>query len=50
MYVCEPCVYSDHRGQKMGWDPLDLELQVVVSEHVSAGYKTQVLSRSALHC
>lgn len=37
VYLCIICVFSTFRGQKMSLDPLELELQTVVSHHVSAG-------------
>jgi hypothetical protein len=39
-------LYSTHRGQKKVMDPLELELQVVVSYHVGAENQTQVLQKS----
>ena len=51
VYVPDVCLVPK-RSQKMS-DPLKLGLEVVVSHHVGARNKTQVLSKSsqiALHC
>jgi hypothetical protein len=37
LHVCAACVCSTYRGQKRALDPLELELQMVVSHHVCAG-------------
>jgi hypothetical protein len=37
VYVYVPCACSAHRGQKKASNTLELEFQVVVSHHVSAG-------------
>lgn len=37
MYVCATHVCSACRGQKRESDPLDLEFQMVVTDHVGAG-------------
>ena len=46
MFVCAPCACSDPGGQKMESDPLEPELQMVVSCHVGAGNRTQVLRKN----
>lgn len=38
--MCTTCVPGTHRDQKTVLGPLDLELQVVVCPHVSAGNGT----------
>jgi hypothetical protein len=40
MYICVP---GAHRGQKLALDPLEQELQIVMSYQVGAGNQTQVL-------
>lgn len=42
MYVCVQCAYSVCRGQKRLLDPLELELQMVVSCHVGVGSNLQM--------
>ena len=37
MYICAQHVYNAHRYQKRVSDPLELELQLVVSHYVGAG-------------
>jgi hypothetical protein len=32
-----------HGGQKRAWDPLGLELQIVVNSHVGARIETQAI-------
>jgi hypothetical protein len=48
--VVSTCVYMDHMcahgGQKQASDPLELELQVVVSCHVGAGNQPKDLGKS----
>lgn len=36
MYVCVPCVSPNQRGQQRAWDPLELDLQMAVSQRVVA--------------
>ena len=38
LYVCEPCMSGACEDQKRALDPLELELQIVVSHHVDAGH------------
>lgn len=41
--LCAMCVPGTYKCQKRAPDPLELELQIVVSHQVGAGDKTQVL-------
>ena len=59
MYGYLACMYSyvsrvpdTLRGQKRELDPLELELNMILSHHVGAGNGTQVLwkSSSVLYC
>lgn len=45
--MCTMCMPRDHRGQKKVSYPLELELQVFLSNHVGAGNKTWVLCKSS---
>lgn len=36
-YMCTICMPGAHRSQNRVWDPMGLELQIVVSCHVDAG-------------
>ena len=45
MYVCAPCVQLMPMVVRMYGIPLELELQMVVSHHVGAGYQTWVLCK-----
>ena len=45
MYVCITCVPGAYGGPKAS-DPLNLELQMVVSCHVGAGKQTNALYKS----
>lgn len=51
VYMCTGCKPGDHGNQKKASDPLELELDVVVSCCVGAGNQVQVFrkSNSALH-
>jgi hypothetical protein len=40
------CMPGAHGGHKRALDPLELELQGVVSYHMGAGNQIQVLSKS----
>jgi hypothetical protein len=40
--MCTPCVLSALGGQREASDLLELELQMVVSDHVGAGNQTWV--------
>jgi hypothetical protein len=42
-----PCIYSAHGDQKRELDPLELEIQTIVSYHVGAGNQIQVLSKNS---
>lgn len=44
MYAGAPHVCSAHRGEKRALDPLELELQLVVSYHVGAGVQKEPVS------
>jgi hypothetical protein len=46
VYMCTMCLPNACRGQKRESDPLELELEMVVSHHVSAGPRSSV---RALH-
>ena len=37
VYLCNICVPSTHKGQQKAPDPLELELQTIVSLYVGAG-------------
>lgn len=41
MYAGAPHMYSAHGGKKRALDPLELELQLVVSYHVGAGVQRE---------
>ena len=43
MCVCATFTHDAHRGQKRALDPLDLDLQMVVSQHVGAAHTPWVL-------
>jgi hypothetical protein len=45
MYVCVPLVC---RSPKRALDPLELELQIVLSHHVGSGHRTWVLLTAEL--
>lgn len=47
MYACAPHSCSVWRGQKMVSDPLELELQTVMSFQLGAGNRSQVLWKSS---
>lgn len=51
MNVLPPCLYGHwlycSTFQKSGWDALEMELASVVSHHVSAGKRTQILCKSS---
>jgi hypothetical protein len=34
IYVCVPCAYSDHRGQKKPSNPMGLQLESIVNHHI----------------
>lgn len=44
MYVCKPCA---HRGKKRMSDPVEPELPMADSHHVSTGTQTQVLCKGS---
>jgi hypothetical protein len=44
MCMCSVFVPDTHRGQNKALNPLKLELQTVISQHVGAGNRTWVLS------
>lgn len=44
VYVCAPCMYLVPRSQKRAKDPLELELEIVVSCHLGAVNQTWILS------
>lgn len=46
MYVSAPNAHNTHRGKKKVADPLELELQKVVSSHVGAGIANWFLCKS----
>lgn len=46
-YVCAPCVCNAHRGQKLVEDPLELELELVVSSHMYTETPIQVLLKNS---
>ena len=48
MYGCTPNSCTVHRHQKMAQDPMELDLQRVVSLHVDAENGTQVLRKNSL--
>lgn len=43
MDVCAPHAFSVYGGQKKKLDPLDLELQMVLSHHMGAGNQILVV-------
>lgn len=43
-YICVPHIYSSLKDQKRSLDPLELELETVVSFHVDAGSEKQLYS------
>jgi hypothetical protein len=45
MYICASCAHSIHGGQK-ALDPLELELQMVVSHHMGTGKWTAAIALS----
>ena len=45
--LCAPHLCSTRRGQKRTSEPLELELQMVVTHPVGAGKQTQVLQKSS---
>lgn len=45
--VCATFTHDAHRGQKRALDPLDLDLQMVVSHHVHAANLLWVLWKSS---
>lgn len=45
MHVCAPHVCSVHKGH-MELDSLELDLQMIMSQYVGAGVRTQVLCRN----
>lgn len=47
VYMHSMWVPSAHRDQKRAFNPLKLELQMIVNFHVGAGNKTQILWRAA---
>jgi hypothetical protein len=49
MYVCMCTRYmcDNHRGQKMFLDPLELELDMIMSHHVGSGNQTQVFGKTS---
>ena len=49
MYVCAPCAYNVHPGQKRVSNPLELELQMVVSHHVGLEHGSPGRAESALN-
>ena len=46
MYACTMCVPVAQRDQKKAPEPLELELQMVVSYHVGAGNQAQSSART----
>lgn len=46
VYICIPHSCIAYVGQKATLDPLELELEVVVSHHVGAENQTRVLRKS----
>lgn len=46
--VCAPCTRNNSRDQKKALDPLELDLQTVMSYKVSAGNWTQAPSHCAI--
>jgi hypothetical protein len=44
MYVCAPCIYSVHKGQKRLSDSQKMALEMLVSLHVGAMNQTTELS------
>jgi hypothetical protein len=44
--VCVQCVSGAHRGRKRPSDLMELELQLVVSHHVSAGNQNRCSGRT----
>lgn len=47
MYVCEPHVCYACQGQERLLNPLELELQGVVNNHVGAGNETGASAKAA---
>lgn len=47
MHVYAVYVGSAYGGQKRVWNPLELELQIVVSHHLNAGNQIQVLCKTS---
>jgi hypothetical protein len=50
LYVCVQCVCGDCRGQKMAWDPLELNLHVAVSCLADMGARTKPGSSARAVC
>jgi hypothetical protein len=44
--MCSTCVPGTHRGQKKALHPPELELQIAVGYHVSAGTGNLILCKS----
>lgn len=48
VYLCAPCMPGDQRGQKMASDPLELELEIIMSCHVGGlGVESNSFERAA---
>ena len=45
--VCAPCVWIAYRGQKRELDPLELELQKVVTQYADAQNQNQILQMNS---
>lgn len=46
LYLCTMCILGACRGQKRAFDPLRLELGMVMSNHVGARSQSQFLCKS----
>lgn len=47
MFICTTCVPGAHGGRKKASDPLEMELQTIVSHHVVLGTKHRSFSRTS---
>lgn len=47
--MCTTCMLSARGGWKRVFDPLELELMIIVRYHMDVGNETQVLRESSEH-
>lgn len=46
IYLCTPCAFSAHSGQKRLLGPLGLELLIALCHHVGSGNLTRILGKT----